>query len=160
MILTWRTIPNTIFHSNDGIPTVTSQRSQSQRSWEPRTLLPADLEGLDAIPLLACWAPAHPLHVLRSAHFAHVHLSNHTTIRWYKPRHQPYHHKDKDTDTDRHAIIQIIQTMCTIIQIIHTIIQIIGWYHHRSKGTDNRQSHNHTMITRTWIRITISTSIK
>lgn len=38
------------------------------------TLLPADLEGFDAIPLLARWAAAHPLHVLRPAHLADVHL--------------------------------------------------------------------------------------
>lgn len=40
-----------------------------------RTLLPADLEGLDAIPLLARGAPTNPLNVLGTAYLTHVHLN-------------------------------------------------------------------------------------
>lgn len=42
------------------------------------TLLPADFEGLDAVPLLAGGAAADPLNVLGAADLAHVHLQKKT----------------------------------------------------------------------------------
>lgn len=121
-------------------------------------MFPADLEGFHAVPLLACRTPADPLHVLRSAHFAHVHLSNHATIHTIIQIIQNISSKDNDTDTGKHTIIQIIQNIYLVlrIHIIHIIHIMISCKSYNNTITGTRiQTLIITQSYKSYIRTTI-----